>query len=92
MRWLPCRLAQGQPFLQDAEDRLGHGLWSPGLERAALSKAQVVHQALVGVPALLPHRLQLILIAVCFYAPRGKEKKQKKHSVSGFSARRGRRA
>lgn len=62
---IPCRLAEGKPFLQHAEDRLRHGLRSPGLEGSTFPEAQIVHQALVGVPALLPHGLQLVLVAVC---------------------------
>lgn len=62
---VPCRLAEGEPLLQHAEDRLRHGLRPPGLEGSTFPEAQVVHQALVGVPALLPHGLQLVLVAVC---------------------------
>lgn len=61
----PCRLAEGKSFLQHAEDRFRHGLRPPGLEGSTFPEAQVVHQALVGVPALLPHGLQLVLVAVC---------------------------
>lgn len=62
---VPCRLAERESFLQDAEDRLRHGLGPPGLEGSAFPEAQIVHQTLVGVPALLPHGLQLVLVAVC---------------------------
>lgn len=62
---VPCRLAEGEPFLQDAEDRLRHGFRPPGLEGPAFPEAQIVHQTLVGVPALLPHGLELVLVAVC---------------------------
>lgn len=61
---LPRSLRQRQALLEHGEDCLGHGLRSPGLQRAALAEPQVVHQALIGVPALLPHRLKLILVAV----------------------------
>ena len=61
----PCRLAEGESFLQYAEDRLRHSLWPPRLEGSTFPEAQIVHQTLVGVPALLPHGLQLVLVAVC---------------------------
>lgn len=62
---LPGGLRERQAFFQHGEDSFGHGLWAPGLERAAFAEAQVVHQALVSVPAFLPHRLKLVLVAVC---------------------------
>lgn len=62
---VPCRLAERETFLQDAEDRLCHGFRPPGLEGSAFPKAQIVHQALVGIPAFLPHGLELVLVAVC---------------------------
>lgn len=61
----PCRLAEGESLLQHAEDRFRHGLRPPGLEGSTFPEAQVVHQALVGIPALLPHGLQLVLVTVC---------------------------
>lgn len=60
------RLRQRQALLQHAEYGLGHRLGPPRLKRAALPKAHMMHQILIGVPAFLPHRLQLILIAVCW--------------------------
>lgn len=57
-------LGQRQALLEHGQYGLGHGLGPPRLERTALSEPQVVHQALVGVPALLPHRLQLVLVTV----------------------------
>lgn len=61
---LPRSLRQRQTLLEHGEDRFGHGLRPPGLQGPALAEPQVMHQALVGVPALLPHRLKLILVAV----------------------------
>jgi len=58
-------LRQREPLLQHAEDGLGHGFGAPGFQGTPLAEAHVVHQVLVGVPALLPHRLQLVLVAVC---------------------------
>lgn len=63
---LPCSLRQGETLLQHGEDGLRHGLRPPRLQRPTLPEPQVVHQALVGVPALLPHGLQLVLVAVCW--------------------------
>ena len=74
---LPSSLAERESLLQHAEDRLGHRLGPPGLEWSTLAKAQIVHEALIGVPALLPHGLQLILVAVCWNSP--PEKPGKKH-------------
>lgn len=62
---VPCRLTERKPFLQHTEDRFRHGLRPPGFEGSAFPEAQIVHQTLVGVPALLPHGLQLVLVAVC---------------------------
>lgn len=60
---LAGRLRQRQALLEDAEDGLGHGFGAPRLERATLAEAQMVDQVL-AVPALLPHRLQLVLVAL----------------------------
>lgn len=57
-------LAQREPLLQHAENRLGHGLGSPGLEWTTFAEPQLVHHVVVRVPALLPHGLQLVLVAV----------------------------
>lgn len=62
----PCSLREGQPFLQNGEYSFGHGFRAPGLERSALAESQVVNEALIRVPALLPHRLQLVLVAICW--------------------------
>ena len=67
---LASRLRQRQTLLQDAQDRFGHRLGPPGLQGPSLSEPQVVHEALVRVPALLPHRLQLVLVAVCWKTKR----------------------
>ena len=42
-------------------DGRGHGLWPPRLEWAALAEPQVLQQALLLVPRLLPGLLQLVL-------------------------------
>lgn len=63
---LASGLGETQSLLEHGEDRLRHGLGSPGLERSTLSEAKVVHQTLIGVPTLLPHALQLVLVAVCW--------------------------
>lgn len=57
-------LGQRQALLEHGQYGLGHGLGSPRLERAAFPEPEIVHEALVGVPALLPHGLQLILVTV----------------------------
>lgn len=63
---LASSLRQRQTLLQHGQDSLGHGLGPPRLERTSLSEPQVVHQRLVCIPALLPHALQLVLVAVCW--------------------------
>lgn len=57
-------LGQRQAFLEHGQYGLGHRLGPPRLERTAFPEPQVMHKALVGVPALLPHGLQLILVTV----------------------------
>jgi len=60
-------LGQGETLLEDTENGLGHGLRAPGLQGSSLAEPQLLHQVLlVGVPALLPHGLQLILVAICW--------------------------
>lgn len=58
-------LWQGQTLLQNTKDSLCHGLGAPGLEWSSFPESQMVDDVLIGVPALLPHRLQLILVAIC---------------------------
>lgn len=57
-------LGKGQALLEHGQYGLGHRLGPPRLERPAFPEPQVVHEALVGVPALLPHGLQLVLVTV----------------------------
>lgn len=58
-------LRQREALLEHAENGLGHRLGPPRFQGAALAESQIVHEALVRVPALLPHALQLVLVAVC---------------------------
>ena len=55
-----------QSFLQYRQNSLCHRLGTPRFQWPSFSKAQVVHQTLIGVPTLLPHALQLILVAICW--------------------------
>lgn len=54
---LPRSLRQREALLQHTEDRFSHRLGAPRFERPPLSKPQVVDEALVCVPTLLPHGL-----------------------------------
>ena len=57
-------LAQGEALLQHTEDGLRHGLGAPRLQGPPFAEPQLVHHVVVRVPALLPHGLQLVLVAV----------------------------
>ena len=63
---LPSCLGQRQSFFQHREDCFSHRLRSPRLKWSTFTEPQIMHQALVCVPALLPHWLKLVLVAVCW--------------------------
>ena len=70
---LPGRLREAETLLEDAPDGLGHRLRPPGLHWSAIPvshgraggwRSHAAHEGCVLVPALLPHRLELVLVAV----------------------------
>lgn len=63
---LPSCLGQRQSFFQHREDCFSHRLRSPRLKWSTFTEPQIMHQALVCVPTLLPHWLKLVLVAVCW--------------------------